>query len=89
VPALGPYVNGPNGRAQNLEIKAIVDNFLEDELRLGHLEEFSTDIDSVNSKDSLGAGDFFILVEARTPGVRERIFILLRVGETVVIEQAA
>jgi hypothetical protein len=86
VPALDTYVNGPNSRDQNLDIKGVVDRFMESEKKqFRHVEDFSTDIDSVNSQSTLANGDFFLALDAKTPGVRERIFLLINAGETVAV----
>lgn len=97
VPALGPWTNGPNGPDDGADMKAIVATFMQEEARLKHvvpskdkttgqpLPPFTVDIESVNSQSTLDNGDFFIAVDAKTPGVRERTFLLLNVGETVTV----
>lgn len=100
VPQLGPYVNGPNDAEENNEIKGVVIRFMKEEERLKHvvtskdqsgkpIAAFSVDIDSVNSATSLANGDFNIQIDAKTPGVRERTFLLFNVGETVTVRSAA
>jgi uncharacterized protein len=81
------YVNGPNVAASAVELKAIVDNFLERELARGRITAFRTDITSVNNPTTIGLGEFYMLVEATSPAPREKIFFLMNVGPTVQIAE--
>jgi len=92
VPALQTYVNGPNSTADNTEIKGVVDRFMTQERdQFQHVtpdangNAFSTDINSVNSGTTQANGDFFLSIDAHTPGVRERTYLMFNVGETVTV----
>lgn len=100
-PQLDPYVNGPNDLDTGLEIQALVNAFLDGEVKLKHLTTsldtdgvtvlppYSTDINGVNSGASMANGDFYVSIDGHTPGVRERLFLQLNVGETVSVRKAA
>jgi hypothetical protein len=82
LPALDPFVNGPNVASDNAKIKAAVDIFLEEQVRGGRLISASTDT-SQNSAATMGAGDFYLSIDGKSPAARERIFLMVNVGPTV------
>jgi len=98
-PQLDPYVNGPNDLATGQEIQAIINAWLEGEVALKHLSTslgpdgvtilppYSTDIFGVNTGTSMANGDFYISIDGHTPGVRERLILMLNVGETVSVRR--
>ena len=100
-PQLDPYVNGPNDLDSALEIQGVVNAWLEGEVALKHLSSsldsdgvtrlpaFSTDINGVNTGATMALGDFYISIDGHTPGVRERMFLNVNVGETVSVRRAA
>lgn len=100
-PQLDAYTNGPNDLTSGLEIQTIVNAWLAGEASAGHLTQtydtdgitllpaFSTDILGVNSAATLANGEFYIQIDGHHPGVREKIFLLLNVGETVSVRAAA
>jgi hypothetical protein len=89
VPALASYVNGPNVADKNREIKLVIDGFLGREVDKGHITDFSTDIGpGVNSVASIASGQFAVAIAATSPSPREKIFLLMQVGPTVVVSHS-
>lgn len=91
---LGNYVNGPNDPQEDLEIKSKIEGFFDVERAARRVvaskddqgvlrPAFFVDIESLNSATTRANGDFFVKIEARTPGVRERTFLVFNIGETV------
>jgi hypothetical protein len=85
---LRSWVNGPNVSDDNITIKGLVDDFLDREKRKGRITAFSTDITTVNTAASLGAGEFSIAINATSPAPREKMFLLMNVGPTVAVADA-
>jgi hypothetical protein len=100
-PQLDPYVNGPNDLDSGQEIQGVVNAWLEGEVSLRHLTTsladdgvttlppYSTDIYGVNTGSTMANGDFYVSIDGHTPGVRERLLLLVNVGETVSVRRAA
>lgn len=97
-PQLDPYTNGPNDFDSLREIQGLINNFFEGEVKLKHVvpgkdaqgnpfPAYATDIDSVNSSADMANGNAFISINAHTPGVRERLFLLTNIGETVNVQR--
>jgi len=87
-PAMDPFVNGPNLASENLSLKAMADNFFQDQERKGRIQspvngvrQWNTSV-AANDTNTLGAGDFFLDVTAITPAPRERIFLRYSVGSS-------
>lgn len=93
MPALEPYVNGPNLVEENNDVRGLVNVFLEAEVRDGKLVKgpnnepaFSTDI-SMNTATTMGQGVFTLALDGRSPAPREKIFVLFNVGPTVTVRK--
>lgn len=84
LPALDPFVNGPNVASENLAIKAAVDQFLADQVRKGRLIAAVTDT-SLNTAASMALGQFYLSVNGTSPAAREKIFLMVNVGPSVVV----
>lgn len=93
-PALDPFVNGPNLASENLSIKAAADNFFARQEAQGRIasavngvRQWKTSV-SANDATSMGQGKFYLDFEATTPVDREKIFMRMRVGPSVVVAQS-
>jgi hypothetical protein len=88
VPGLRSYTNGPNTSEGLREMKAIVDTFLSGQIRKGRLTAASTDV-SMNTAASMALGQASIGIDGTSPAAREKIFLLVNVGPTVTVREAA
>ena len=83
---LTSYVNGPNFEESNVDLKTVVDNFLDSERSKKRIIGFSTSI-AANTPTSLGLGEFLLDIDAPTPAPREKIFLRMNVGPTVTLRE--
>lgn len=88
------YVNNINWRGKQTQIKALVDNFLNRQGPAVRKDEpriiaYSTDINSVNTPESIALGGFNLALDAQTPSVMEKIGLMFNVGETVSVRESA
>lgn len=85
--ALPAYINAPNVVERHREIKTLIDAFLAEQVRRGILVEFSTDIATPNTPQTLAAGEFYIGIDAQTPAPMEKLIFLLNAGEGVTVRE--
>lgn len=89
---LRSFTNGINWRGRQLEMKGIVDEFINRQAPGVRPDEprvvaWRTDIDSVNTSASVAQGRFNILLEGQTPSVMEKIGLVFNVGESVTVRE--
>lgn len=86
------FVNGTNWRGQQTKVKGLVDAFLSRQSPAVRRDEprvvsYATSIDGVNTPASVALGNFNLAIDAQTPGVMERIGLLMNVGEAVTVRE--
>lgn len=90
--AFDSWTNGPNTLENQRLASVLTDDFLKRQWGDGLIQTntdgtpaYSLSIAAVNTAASMAAGEFAIGCAIQTPGVMEKIFFLLNVGETVTV----
>lgn len=83
--ALTPFVNGPNIRDAQEDIKLATDNFLGSQIPAGRLTAVDpVDIDSQNNATTQALGQFTFVMTGRCTTPMEQIFPMVNIGPGVV-----
>lgn len=85
IPALDPWVNGPNVADDNAAIQTALDNFAQTQVGKKRLLSYTIDTATPNNTTTQAAGDFYINLVGRSPAARERILLQMQIGPTVVV----
>lgn len=86
------FTNGLNFRGRQLDVQTLVNAFLKSQDTTSRPDEprvtaWSTSIVPMNDDAAIAAGRFYVSVDARTPGLMEKIGFLFNVGETVTVRE--
>lgn len=86
------FVNAPNVTDQQRKLAAAIDDFIGRAGRQGYLATdsggvpiYSVDRISPNSPTTVGLGEFFVAINAQSPSVMEKVFLLMGINPFTVV----